>query len=75
MGTGSAIVGAAVAVWMLVVVSLHGNYLLTGPQNRDSYSIFIVATSQHLPSEALSTDLSKCVLGEHLHNYAIITCT
>ena len=43
------------------------NYLLTGLQNGAFYSISIVGTSQHLPSQALSTELGKCVLGDNLH--------
>ena len=33
------------------------NYLLTGLQNGDSYTISIVATSQHLPSESVTLDM------------------
>ena len=32
-------------------------YLLTGLQNGDSYTISIVATSQHLPSENVTLDM------------------
>ena len=48
------------------------NYLLTGLQIGDSYTISIVGTSQHLPSQALSTKLGKCVLGDNLHNNDMI---
>ena len=34
------------------------NYLLTGPQNGESYTISIVAASQHLPSESIATDIT-----------------
>ena len=37
------------------------NYLLTGLQNGDSYTISIVAKSQYLPSESVTLDIS---LGE-----------
>ena len=33
------------------------NYLLTGLQNGDSYTISIVATSQHLTSESVTLDM------------------
>ena len=33
------------------------NYLLTSLQNGDSYTISIVATSQHLPSESVTLDM------------------
>ena len=33
------------------------NYTLTGLQNGDSYTISIVATSQHLPSESVTLDM------------------
>ena len=33
------------------------NHLLTGLQNGDSYTISIVATSQHLPSESVILDM------------------
>ena len=42
------------------------NYLLTGPQNGESYTISIVAASQHLPSERIATDL-EIMLGEDIH--------
>ena len=42
------------------------NYLLTGLQNGESYTISIVATSQHLPSECIATDL-EVMLGEDIH--------
>ena len=34
------------------------NYLLTGLQNGHSYTTSIVATSQHLPSETVTLDMS-----------------
>ena len=41
------------------------NYTLTGLQNGDSYTISIVATSQHLPSESVTldmdVDLGECI--------------
>ena len=43
-----------------------GNYLLTGPQNGESYTISIVSTSQHLPSESIATDM-EVMLGEDIH--------
>ena len=42
------------------------NYLLTGLQNGQSYTISIVATSQHLPSESVTTGI-KVMLGEYIH--------
>ena len=36
------------------------NYLLTGLQNGESYTISIVATSQHLPSESVTTGMKSC---------------
>ena len=39
------------------------NYLLTGLQNGDTYTISIVATSQHLPSESVTLDMDVS-LGE-----------
>ena len=33
------------------------NYLLTSLQNGDSYTISIVATSQHLPSDSVNLDI------------------
>ena len=42
------------------------NYLLTGHQNGESYTISIVATSQHLPSESIATDM-EIMLGEDIH--------
>ena len=33
------------------------NYTLTGLQNGDSYTISIVATSQHFPSESVTLDM------------------
>ena len=44
------------------------NYLLTGLQNGASYSISIMGTSQHLPSEVVELDMS-IDLGE------MISCT
>ena len=41
------------------------NYLLTGFQNGVSYTISIVGTSQHLPSEVMEVDIG---LGEWLSN-------
>ena len=34
------------------------NYTLTGLQNGDSYTISIVATSQHFPSESVIADMN-----------------
>ena len=42
------------------------NYTLTGLQNGDTYTISIVATSQHLPSESVTLDMDAS-LGEN-HN-------
>ena len=42
------------------------NYLLTGLQNGESYTISIVATSQHLPSESIAADM-EVMLGEDIH--------
>ena len=36
------------------------NYLLTGLQNGESYTISIVATSQHLPSDTLVINIPLC---------------
>ena len=44
--------------------SIH-NYLLTALQNGASYTISIVGTSQHLPSEVVEVDIG---LGEWLSN-------
>ena len=44
------------------------NYLLTGLQNGASYTISIMGTSQHLPSEVVELDMS-IDLGE------MISCT
>ena len=41
-------------------------HLLTGLQNEDSYSISLVATSQHLPSE--HTTAVMVMLGEDMYN-------
>ena len=43
------------------------NYLLTSLQNEESYTISIVATSQHLPSESIAADM-KVMLGEDIGN-------
>ena len=40
------------------------NYLLTGLQNGESYTIFIVATSEHFYSESVTVNLNVG-LGEH----------
>ena len=40
-----------------------GNYLLTGLQNGDIYTISIVATSQHVPSESITANMAVS-LGE-----------
>ena len=40
------------------------NYLLTGLQNGESYTISIVATSEHFYSESVTVDLNVG-LGEH----------
>ena len=42
------------------------NYLLPGLQNGESYTISIVATSQHLPSESIAADM-EVMLGEDIH--------
>ena len=42
------------------------NYLLTGLQNEESYTISIVATSQQLPSESILADM-EVRLGEDMH--------
>ena len=47
------------------------NYLLTGLQNGEKYTISIVATSQHLPSESVTGNIEVC-LGE---NIIMCTCT
>ena len=44
------------------------NYLLTGLQNGESYTISIVATSQHLPSESIPADM-EVMLGEDMFLY------
>ena len=44
------------------------NYLLTGLQNGESYTISIVATSRHLPSESIPADM-KVMLGEDIYKY------
>ena len=41
------------------------NYLLTGLQNGDTYTISIVATSRHLPSENVTADM-EVNLGEDM---------
>ena len=47
-------------------------YLLTGLQNGQSYTISIVATSQHLPSESIAADM-EVVLGEDKHVQVAVT--
>ena len=42
------------------------NYLLTGLQNGETYTISIVATSQHLPSESVVADM-EVLLGEDMY--------
>ena len=42
------------------------NYLLTGLWNGESYTISIVATSQHLPSENIPADM-EIMLGEDMY--------
>ena len=42
------------------------NYLLTGLQNGQSYTISIVATSQHLPNEIAA---EMVMLGEDMYKY------
>ena len=42
------------------------NYTLTGLQNGESYTISIVATSQHLPSESIAADM-EVMLGEDVY--------
>ena len=46
----------------------RGNYLLTGLQNGDIYTLSIVATSQHLPSESVTAN-TMVGLGEKSLNY------
>ena len=46
------------------------DYLLTGLQNGESYTISIVATSQHLPSESIPADM-EVMLGEDLYQYEV----
>ena len=41
------------------------SYLQTGLQNGESYTISIVATSQHLPSESIAADM-EVMLGEDM---------
>ena len=41
------------------------NYTLTSLQNEESYTISIVATSQHLPSESIPADM-EVMLGEDI---------
>ena len=48
------------------------NYLLTGLQNGESYTISIVATSQHLPSESVAADM-EVMLGEDKHIQVAVT--
>ena len=48
------------------------NYLLTGLRNGDSYSISIVATSHHLPSE--HTMAVMAMLGEDMYNTVCGEC-
>ena len=45
-------------------VSLY--IIATGLQNGESYTISIVATSQHLPSESIAVDM-EVMLGEDIH--------
>ena len=40
------------------------NYLLTDLQNGESYTISIVATSQHLPSESIPADMEVMLGGD-----------
>ena len=42
------------------------NHLLTGLQNGESYTISIVTTSQHLPSESIPADM-EVMLGEDMY--------
>ena len=48
------------------------NYLLTGLQNGESYTISIVATSEHLPSESIAADM-EVMLGEDKHVEVAVT--
>ena len=48
------------------------NYLLIGLQNGESYTISIVATSQHLPSESIPADM-EVMLGEDIHIQVVVT--
>ena len=48
------------------------NYLLTGLQNGERYTISIVATSQHLPSESIAADM-EVMLGEDKHVQVAVT--
>ena len=50
------------------------NYLLTGLQNGDSYTISIVATSEHFHSESVTVDMDVA-LGEKLYTHVLYTCT
>ena len=43
-------------------------YLLTGLQNGEIYTISIMATSQHLPSESIAADM-EVMLGEDMYKY------
>ena len=53
------------------------NYLLTGLQNGERYTIFIVATSQHFHSESVFANMEVClgenrmlsVIGVRVHKY------
>ena len=47
------------------------NYLLTGLQNGESFTISIVGTSQHLPSESVAVDM-EVRLGKDLYMCSVI---
>ena len=53
------------------------NYLLTGLQNGESYTISIVATSQHLPSESVTVmdiDLGMSVYNKYMVIDIVFIC-
>ena len=49
------------------------NYLLTDLKNGESYTISIVATSQHLPSESIAADM-EVMLGEDVQVFYVSHC-
>ena len=53
------------------------NYLLTSLQNGESYDIFLVATSQHLPSESVTVmdiDLGMSVYNKYMVIDIVLIC-